>query len=100
MERPAATTRGVFHHGSVRNVRAEICARVLSGASGACVMLQRPRCFERKRNATHRQTVRAWVLPRTYSSRRGDAVIETSSWCVTLATLRPDHGRSQLGTPG
>jgi hypothetical protein len=40
-------------------VRSESCARDLAGASGACVILvQRPRCFERKRNATHRQTNR------------------------------------------
>jgi len=57
--------RGCFNHESVRYVRAEICARVLAGASGACVILvQRPRCFERKRYATHRQTIRAWLLPK------------------------------------
>jgi len=36
---PAATMRGDFNQLSVRNVRAEICARVLAGASGACVIL-------------------------------------------------------------
>src|ERR1700758_4528498 len=48
MERPAATIPGSFHHGSVRSVRAVICARVLVGASGACVMPARPACFEER----------------------------------------------------
>src|ERR1700760_4932871 len=52
MDSPAAWMAGVFHHWSLRKVRAEICARVLDGASGACVILQRPRCFERNSNVT------------------------------------------------
>jgi hypothetical protein len=43
--------RGDFNHLSVRNVRAEICARVLAGASGACVILSVLAAFDGKRNA-------------------------------------------------
>jgi len=51
--------RGVFNQLSVRNVRAEICARVLAGASGACVtgdcvILSVLAAFDGKRNATRR----------------------------------------------
>src|SRR5215472_11896225 len=97
MVRPAATMRGCFHHGSVRYVRAEICARVLAGASGACVMLQRPRCFERKRSATRRKTgtgqPRCGRCPRTYSSRRLKEVTEVPLSGVTLATVFLSRGQ-------
>jgi uncharacterized membrane protein YqgA involved in biofilm formation len=49
---PAATMRGDFNQLSVRNVRAEICALVLSGASGACVILSVLAALQIKRSAT------------------------------------------------
>ena len=59
MVSPAATMRGDFNQLSVRNVRAEICARVLAGASGACVtgdcvILSVLAALQGKRNATRR----------------------------------------------
>jgi hypothetical protein len=66
-------------------VRAEICARVLAGASGACVIFSVLAGFDGKRNATRRLPVLAgFRMPDDHELipvSAAFAVIETSS-CV------------------
>src|SRR5215472_3093268 len=55
MASSTAVIIGLRHHWSLRSVRSGICALVLAGASDSCVILQRPRCLVRDRDAARGQ---------------------------------------------
>src|SRR5215472_5313781 len=55
MASSTAVIIGLRHHESLRSVRSVICALVLAGASDSCVILQRPRCLVRDRDAARGQ---------------------------------------------
>src|SRR5271165_2309582 len=100
--------RGDFSQSSVRNVRTEICARVLAGASGACVILSVLAGFDGKHKATRRMPAAgmlpsAWPMTKNLfqlGRKRSDG---SPIFHVTLATLRsrdvhlPHRGRDWLG---